>query len=98
MTKLQEAWKNKFKIIAGIWNSIFGNRKEKKIAKERQKICESNTCGFYDKLGESEEAFIKGKPACGICGCNIKFLVNSMESECSLKDINKTPLWGQSSL
>ena len=64
-----------------------------KVAQERKTICQSNKCGHYDKLGEGDKAYIKGKPACGICGCNIKFLINSMESHCSLQDIGQEPLW-----
>ena len=93
MHKIQEVWKNKWKILSGIWNSKFGTKEIKSIAETRLSICQSNKCGFYDAEGKSENTFIKGEPACGVCGCNIKFLVNSLESKCSLQELGKEPLW-----
>lgn len=93
MNKAQQIWKDKWKIINGFWNTIFGSKKIKTIAEQRMKICESNKCGFFDKGGVSEKAFIKGEDACSICGCNIQLLVNSMESKCSLQELGKEPLW-----
>ena len=63
------------------------------MAAERIKICRKNTCGFYDKLGESETVFLKGKEACGLCGCNLEMKCASQDSYCALKDINQDPLW-----
>lgn len=63
------------------------------MAKKRTAICKSNRCGYYDALGESENTFIKGKPSCKICGCNIKILSNSPESKCSLSELGQKPLW-----
>jgi len=91
--KIQKAWKDKWKIIKGMWNSIFGTSTIKKIAKERLSICQSNKCGYYDKQGKSDKVFVPGEPACGICGCNLKFLTASMESKCSLAELGKDPLW-----
>ena len=91
--KIQEIWKNKVLIIQGIWNYFFGSRKTKEVAKNRLQICQSNKCGFYDATGQSEKAFIKGEPACEVCGCHLSFLVASMESKCSLQELNQDPLW-----
>ena len=91
--KIQELWKNKWKIIKALFYFIQNNFKTRKLSKERTAICKSNKCGHYDALGSSENAFIKGKPACEICGCNIKILTSSPESVCSLQELNQTPLW-----
>ena len=87
MNKLQEIWKKKSLIVDGIYNHFFGSKKAKEQAKKRLKICQSNKCGFYDKEGNSEKAFIKGEPACGVCGCNIAFLTASLDSKCSLQEL-----------
>lgn len=63
------------------------------LAEQRIKICRSNKCGFYDKNGTSEKAFIKGKEACAGCGCNLAAKTSSQDSYCYLKDIGKIPLW-----
>lgn len=63
------------------------------MSNERTRICKSNKCGHYDKDGSGPNAFVKGKPACGVCGCNIKFLTSLPESTCSLQDIEQEPLW-----
>ena len=68
------------------------------MAKERKAICKSNKCGHYDAKGDNPGTFIKGKPACGVCGCNINFLAHSPESECSLTEIGKKPLWRKANL
>lgn len=62
------------------------------VADERVSICESNKCGYYDKDGVGEKVVLKGKPACLICGCNIRLLANSDEG-CSLSELKKEPLW-----
>ena len=93
MNRIQEIWQNKFKIANGIYNYFFGSRKAKEQAKKRLLICQSNKCGQYDKFGESEQTFVKGKPSCAICGCNIKFMCNSQETHCSLIQIGQEPLW-----
>lgn len=96
MTRLKEVWQNKQKILQGISNYLLekiGQGKASKMAKNRILICQSNKCGFYDKFGESSKVFIKGKPACGVCGCNIKLLTHSQDSKCSLWEIGQEPLW-----
>lgn len=61
------------------------------IAEYREELCKS--CPYYDKFGISENAVIKGEPSCSICGCNISYLVRSMQSRCSREEIGEIPLW-----
>lgn len=77
-----------------MFNSVSNDLKIKKMSSERTKICKSNVCTYYDETGTSKNAFVKGKPACGICGCNIKLLTSLPEAVCSLQDLNEKPLWG----
>lgn len=63
------------------------------IAEYRLDICRTNYCRYYDKYGESENAVLKGEESCGVCGCNLSYLVRVMEESCSLKDIGEEPLW-----
>lgn len=63
------------------------------IAKKRSEICRSNKCGYYDKDGTAEATFIKGSPACGLCGCNEKLKTRCLSCNCALQDIGKVPLW-----
>lgn len=74
-----------------MWNTLFPSQYIKKIAITRGKICEG--CVHYDKYGESEKAFVKGKPACGICGCNIRLKTHCLSCDCALKDIQFIPWW-----
>lgn len=90
---LLNAWKNRRKILEGIWNSIFPNSFVKKIAAERRKICESNTCGYYDSKGINNACYIKGSPCCIACGCNMKWKHHSLSSQCGLSSVEKEPLW-----
>lgn len=94
MKKLWKVWKNKNKIIEGVWNSWFPNQFVEKIAAERKAICESNVCGYFDKDGTSEEVYVKGSSGCKACGCNTKWSTNSLSKVCGLVDIGKNPLWG----
>lgn len=64
-----------------------------RIAEKRLKICQSNKCRLYDARGEFPITFVKGKPACGACGCNAKWLTHSLSSDCSLRFQGKEPLW-----
>ena len=91
LEKMQYAWKNRKKILQGFWNKITGQKKT--LAEQRIKICRSNKCGYYDKNGTSEKAFVKGKESCGGCGCLLSSKVASQDSYCYLKDINQKPLW-----
>lgn len=99
--KIKEIWRNRNKIMQGIYNYFinFKERNEiKRMSLTRLNICRSNSCGYYDKLGESEKAFVKGKEACGVCGCNLKLLTSSQDSTCSLIDLGKIPLWKNTKL
>lgn len=82
--------KNLPKIISGIKNSWFPTAYVESIAKKRSAICQSNVCGFYDKDGVMEITYLKGKSACGLCGCNERFKTRCLSCACELPQ----PLWG----
>lgn len=86
-------WENKWKIVSGIWNTLFPTKYIERVAQERITICKTNVCGFYDELGVMENTIVKNKPACGGCGCNAEYKTHSLSSWCYLKDLGKTPLW-----
>lgn len=85
------------KILNGIFNFLFGSRirgRESyftKFVELRENICIN--CTYYDEDGTHENTVIKGKPACSICGCNIKLLTNCTDCVCSKEDIGEKPLW-----
>lgn len=82
------------KILNGIFNFFFKSkidRRTKLMIKNRISICKG--CNHYDQKGLSKNAAIKGKPACDICGCNIKLLTACTTCECSLADIGEEPKW-----
>jgi hypothetical protein len=92
----QELWKRKSQIIEGYFNkyiNFWNRRKIKKISKERIQICRKNICGFYDKDGTSEAAYVKGKESCGGCGCVLEEKTSCMSCGCYLLEINLKPLW-----
>jgi len=86
-------WNDKWSILEGFWNSvtIFVSPNKRRTIKTRREVC--SVCVHCDKKGERDNAFIKGKPACGICGCNIKILTACLSCECSLNDIGEEPKW-----
>jgi hypothetical protein len=101
MQKLLKIWKDRKEIIQGIYNYYLNFKKAKQIknmSEERLKICRSNKCGYYDQSGTSEKVFINGEEACGVCGCNLKFLTSSQDSQCSLDQVNKEPLWNKQNI
>jgi hypothetical protein len=77
-------WKNKGHIYEGIRNSIFKKEDVEDIANERLLICRSNLCGFYDPLGTSEAAVVKGAESCGNCGCKLSYKTRALSSECPI--------------
>jgi len=86
MKKLQKIWAKKWKILEGVWYNhiVFTFNKKHwafKKVDERRQICAG--CPFLDADGSSENTVIKGKPACGICGCNIKELTACLSCNCS---------------
>ncbi len=89
-------WKNKWKILEGIWYNhvvFFFNKKHWAInlVKHRRAICQE--CPHFDKHGFSELVVLKGLPACGLCGCNINEKTACLSCHCSLKDEGKAPKW-----
>jgi hypothetical protein len=90
---MKEVWKNKWKIIEGIWNSWFPSAYVTRIASKRALICASNKCGYNDEAGVSPKVVVKGSPACALCGCKRSYMVHSLSKECSLSLIGLTPLW-----
>ena len=91
--KLKTMWKNKKKILEGIWNSWFPTQYVEKIAAHRLAICQSNTCGHHDPIGSAINCVKPGSGCCSGCGCNDKYKVHSLASYCYLNDLGLTPLW-----
>jgi hypothetical protein len=89
--RLKKIWQHRGLILEGILNSVIVSQEIEDVASSRESICK--TCPHYDPKGESEKVFVKGSPACSICGCNITFLTHSMHSQCSLHEIGQEPLW-----
>jgi hypothetical protein len=79
---LIELWKKKGKIFEGIRNAVFKREDVESIAEERLKICRSNKCGYYDPLGRSEAAVIKGAESCGSCGCKLSWKSRALSDSC----------------
>lgn len=72
------------KILAALYNLIFGNEKE--LSEKRLKIC--NTCELIDKKGKA--CVVPGtQPCCGVCGCSLKLLTRSVDSSCPHPNGNK---------
>ena len=92
----QDLWKRRKQIIEGYFNKYL-NFKEKQSIKEisygRLLKCRSNVCGFYDKDGSSELAYMSGVESCGGCGCGLSEKTSCLSCECYLAEINKVPLW-----
>lgn len=85
-------WKNKWKILEGIWYNhiVFHFNKThwaKKLVEERRTIC--STCKYLDRYGLSERVVLKGKPACSLCGCNIQEKTACLSCECPIEDFPK---------
>lgn len=79
MATISEIWRNKFKILEGIKNTILKKDHIEKIAQERMSLCES--CDLIDRTGE--KCMIPGtQPCCGECGCKLKFKTRSLSSSC----------------
>lgn len=91
--KLKRVVSNIGYIISGTWNTLFPSLYVKNIAKKRSEICQKNTCGYYDKTGHGANVVLKGKPACGGCGCNEKIKTHCLSCECFLSELGLTPLW-----
>lgn len=82
---LIKIWKKKDQIVEGIKNSIFKKEDVELIANERLSICRTNDCGFYDPLGDSENAVVKGSESCADCGCKLSFKSRALSDECPNK-------------
>jgi hypothetical protein len=63
------------------------------IAKRRLEICKSNKCGFYNEAGDLPIVVVKGKPACGGCGCSLEYKCRVLSESCTLMQLGKLPLW-----
>ncbi len=90
---MKTVWKNKWKIISGIWNSWFPTKFIKKVSEERFKICQSNKCGQYDGHGVSYKCYVPGHPCCNACGCKLSWAVFSLSKTCGLEELGQEPLW-----
>lgn len=94
LNRLSKIINNLPKIIEGFYNAhIGGDKKIKRIADSRLRICRTNTCGLYDKGGISPLAYLPGHETCAGCGCSLIEKCNSMSSDCTLKELYRIPLW-----
>lgn len=91
--KIKVIWKNKHKIITGIWNSWFPSLFVKRVANRRIKICRSNQCGHYDAHGESSKCYVAYSECCDACGCKLKWATHSLSKTCGLVELGEEPLW-----
>jgi hypothetical protein len=75
------------RIIKGIINFSWKQRKIEKIAKERRKFCD--LCSY-----KGNNCVVSGTgPCCNICGCSLKLKLRVPEEVCALTEINEKPLW-----
>ena len=79
---LIELWKKRGKILEGVRNAIFKREDVEVIAEKRLGICRTNKCGYYDRLGESAAAVVKGVESCGSCGCKLSWKSRALSDEC----------------
>lgn len=94
MKKIKEIWKHKWNILIALWTLHFAHsRTVRATIATRHTICHSNTCGKFDKRGQSEKVIWKGKPSCSICGCNVLLKASYLPGECALKEVDQEPLW-----
>lgn len=79
-------WRNRKKILEGIWYNhvvFFFNKKHwaKREVEHRRNICD--TCPYLDRIGRGNNVILKGQPACSFCGCNIKEKTACLSCECA---------------
>ena len=96
MNKIKRIWKNRCKILEGLWYNhvvFFFNKKHwaKKVVDLRRIEC--YTCPYLDRDGSGEKAIVKGSPSCSICGCLIWEKTASLSSDCAMVEIGKEPRW-----
>lgn len=92
--KLKTAWRLRKEIAEGFLNVYTSHSEDiQKTIDERVAICQSNVCGHYDAAGTGDNVFLKGQPACGLCGCNVPAKPSCLSCTCTLRDIGKMPLW-----
>lgn len=91
--RILKIWKDKWKILEGIWNFICGTKRKKEIAEARIDLCRLNKCGLYDKYGQSPNAYVKGAETCAGCGCSLALKTMSMMESCTLQELGQIPMW-----
>jgi len=80
-------WKNKWKILEGLWNRTFRKMHVEKVFQQRLKICA--VCPHLDSQGA--ECYIPGTaPCCGKCGCELATKLRSLSSGCGDEE---NPRW-----
>ena len=81
ITKL---WKNRKKILEGLWNRIFRTAYVEKIYKQRLAICKA-----CPAMGD--DCYVPGTaPCCNICGCELATKLRSLASGCGDEE---NPKW-----
>ena len=75
-------WKEKDKILEGIFNKIFKKADVEHIAAERMEIC--STCPELDT--EGSKCMVPGTgPCCGLCGCSLSLKTRALSASCDDK-------------
>lgn len=92
--KIKKIWKHKWEILKAIWTLKFSKDKTVRLTiATRRSICMSNACQKLDRYGTATDTIWKGKPACGVCGCNVLLKASYLPGECALKEVDQEPLW-----
>jgi hypothetical protein len=80
--EIKQLWKNKRKIVEGMWNRLFPNAFVERVARQRDDICRK--CDLYEPVGKKDICYLKGSPCCGYCGCKLAFKQRSLSSGCDI--------------
>lgn len=80
-------WKNRLKILSGLWYRVFKHDLVEKVHKERLKICA--VCPHIDEEGDN--CYIpRTAPCCSKCGCELATKLRSLSSGCGDEE---NPRW-----
>lgn len=75
---LKKIWKEKYKIMEGIKNTIIRDELVEDVARIRQETCDTCT-------SKGIECVVPGTaPCCNECGCSLTFKTRALSSDCPL--------------
>lgn len=79
LNNIIQIWKNKWKILQGLFNRIFKTKNVEAIAAARMKICK----GCVDIDHKGDKCMVPGTaPCCKVCGCSLETATRSLAYEC----------------